>query len=88
MVGRTPKKVRTKKVLRMKPPISENDRMLRAIIFRLSRASQLPYQAKSNKSNYFILFCFAYFSYYPGVGGPVALCIPLFGVYRWGHIAC
>ena len=58
------------KVIRMKPRISENDRMLRAIILKLSRASQLPYKAKSKNIKLFVLFVID-FSYYPGVGGPV-----------------
>ena len=46
-VQKSPKK----NVIRMKRPISENDRMLRAIILKLPRASQLPYKAKSKKNN-------------------------------------
>ena len=37
------------KILGMAWPSVENDRMLRGMLFRLSRASQLPYKAKIKK---------------------------------------
>jgi len=52
MVKKSPKM----KVLRMKFSIVENVRMLRGIIFKLPRASQLPSGAKIQKSMEIIIF--------------------------------
>jgi len=57
-------KTQNLKVLRIKNPIVKNVRMLRDIIFKLPRASQLPYKAQIFKNTVvlFILFIVQYVS--------------------------
>ncbi len=59
-----PQKSHKTKVIRMKPPISENDRMLRAILLELPRASQVPYKEKNKKNTFY----FDYVPYFPYPG--------------------
>ena len=69
------KKLMFPKMLGMASPGVENDSMLRAMLLKLSRASQLPYKAKIQKSkeNIINLINFIIFPippYFPNLGSP------------------
>ena len=76
MLGRSGngRKQLKQKVLRMKFSIVGNVPTPRESIFKLSSASQLPYDAKFEKSRFFF-YRFNYFSYFPPCWRPLFIII-------------